>query len=81
MYQVHLRFGNNNNAVRSFRYIRAQWNIVHAVINHGPAEPGYALALKKPADLDLHHLSLSMWIYRINNQDQVIRLAENEKWA
>ena len=32
--------------------------------------------LKKPTDLDLHCLPLSMWIY-INNLDQVIWLAEN----
>ena len=32
--------------------------------------------LKKPTDLDLHCLPLSMWIY-INNLDKVIWLAEN----
>ena len=31
---------------------------------------------KKPTDLDLHCLPLSLWIY-INNQDQIIWLAEN----
>ena len=36
--------------------------------------------LKKPTDLDLHCLPLSTWIY-INNQDQVIWLAENKKWV
>ena len=32
--------------------------------------------LKKPTDLDLRCLPLSMWIY-INNLDQIIWLAEN----
>ena len=56
-------------------------------LNPGPADPGYALPLqtvqiqvswllKKPTDLTLHCLSLSMWIY-INNLDHVIWLAEN----
>ena len=51
------------------------------------AEPGYTLPLqtvyiqiswllKKPTDLDLHCLLLSMWIFS-NNPDQVIWLAEN----
>ena len=47
------------------------------------AEPGYALSLQtvyiqiqKPTDLDLHCLSLSMWIYS-TNPDQVIWLTEN----
>ena len=35
---------------------------------------------KKPTDLDLHCLPLSMWIYS-NNSDQVIWLAENKTWA
>ena len=34
--------------------------------------------LKKPTDLDLHCLPLSMWIYS-NNPDQVIWLAEKLK--
>ena len=38
------------------------------------------LASKKPTDLDLHCLPLSMRIYS-NNWDQVIWLAENQKWA
>ena len=38
------------------------------------------LASKKPTDLDLHCLQLSMWSY-INNLDQVIWLAENLKRA
>ena len=57
------------------------------LINRCPAEPGYTLPLqtvyiqiswllKKPTDLDLHCLPLSMWIY-INNLDQIIWLAEN----
>ena len=29
-------------------------------INPSPAEPGYVLPLKKPIDLDLHCLPLSM---------------------
>ena len=52
-----------------------------------PIEPRYALPLqtvliqiswllKKPTDLDLHCLSLSMWIC-IKNLDQVIWLTEN----
>ena len=56
-------------------------------VNPSPAEPGYALSLhavqiqiswllKKPTDLDLHCLQLSMWICN-NNLDQVIWLAEN----
>ena len=63
----------------------AKWPL--AYINSSPAEPGYVLPLqtvqiqiswllKKPTDLDLHCLSLSMWIY-INKLDQVIWLAEN----
>ena len=36
--------------------------------------------MKKPTDLDLHCLSLSMWIC-INNLEQEIWLAENWKWA
>ena len=59
--------------------------------NCGPAEPRYtkpmqtvtiqiSWLLKKPTDLDLHCLLLRMWFY-INNLDQVIRLAENLKWA
>ena len=55
--------------------------------NTGPAEHGYApplqtvyiqikLASKKPTGLDLHCLSLSMWIC-INNLAQAIWLAEN----
>ena len=65
-----------------------------AVTNHQnpcPAEPGYTLPLqtvkiqiswllKKPTDLDLHCLPLSIWIYS-NNLDQVIWLAESYKWA
>ena len=57
------------------------------IINPGPAEPGYTLPLqtvqiqiswllKKPTDLDLHCLPLSMWIYS-NNPDQIFWLAEN----
>ena len=57
-------------------------------INPCPAEPGYTLPLqtvlikiswllKKPTDLDLHCLPLSMWIYS-KNLDQVIWLAEKE---
>ena len=34
------------------------------------------LASKKPTDLDLHCLPLSMWLYS-NNLDQEIWLAEN----
>ena len=56
-------------------------------VGFNPAEPGYTLLLqtvqiqiswllKKPTDLDLHCLPLSMWIY-INNLDQVIWFAEN----
>ena len=59
----------------------------HISINPCPAEPRYTLPLqtvkiqiswllKKPIDLDLHCLLLSMWI-NINNLDQVIWLAEN----
>ena len=55
-------------------------------LNPSPAEPGYVLSLqtvqiqiswllKKPTDLDLHCLPLSMWIYS-SNLDQVIWLAE-----
>ena len=51
-------------------------------INLCPAEPRYTLPLqtvymqiswllKKPADLDLHSLSFSVWIY-INNLDKVV---------
>ena len=58
-----------------------------SIFNPGPAEPEYALPLqtvliqisrllKKLTDLDLHCLSLSMWIC-IYNLDQVIWLAEN----
>ena len=36
--------------------------------------------LKKPTDLDLHCLPLSIWIHS-NNSDKVIWLAENEEWA
>ena len=32
-------------------------------INPCPAEPRYTLPLKKPANLDLHCLSFSVWIY------------------
>ena len=57
--------------------------------NPCPAEPGYTLPLqpvqiqiswllKKPTDLDLHCLSLNIWIC-MNNLDQVIWLAENWK--
>ena len=35
---------------------------------------------QKPTDLDLHCLSLNMWI-SIENPDQVIWLAGNKKWA
>ena len=52
---------------------------VRCVINPCPAEPGYThplQALKKPTDLDLHCLSLSMLIC-INNLGQEIWLAEN----
>ena len=60
-------------------------------LNPCPAEPGYILPLqtveiqiswllKKPTDLDLHCLPLSMWYYS-KNPDQVIWLAENYKWA
>ena len=59
-------------------------------VNPCPAEPGYTLPLqtmyiqiswllKKPTDLDLHCLHLSMWIW-INNLNQVIWLAENWRW-
>ena len=47
------------------------------LINHCPAEPGYVLHLQtrlanwKPTDLDLHCLSLSIWLC-INNLDQII---------
>ena len=62
-------------------------HIVCADINPSPAEPRFTLPLqtvqiqiswllKKPNDLDLHYLPLSMWIYS-NNLDQVIWLAEN----
>ena len=61
--------------------------ITSSPLNPCPAEPRYALHLQtmqiqiswlpqKPTDLDLHCLSLSMWIC-INNLDQVIWLAEN----
>ena len=61
--------------------------LLFAMINPCPAEPRYTLPLqtvwnqiswllKKPTDLDLHCLPLSMWIY-INNLDQIIWLAEN----
>ena len=36
--------------------------------------------LKKPTDVDLHCLSLSIWIC-INNMDQGVWMAENWKWA
>ena len=55
-------------------------------VNPCPADPGYSLSLqtvfiqKKPTDLDLHCLSISIWI-RINNMYQVIWLAESYKWA
>ena len=56
-------------------------------INSGPTESGYTCLCKqcrskseKPTNLDLHCLSLSMWIY-INNLDQVIWLAGYQKWA
>ena len=56
-------------------------------VNPCPVEPGYTLSLqtvqiqiswllKKPTDLDLHYLQLSMWIYS-KNPDQVIWLAES----
>ena len=38
------------------------------------------LASKKPTDLDLHCLPLSLWIC-IKIQNQVIWLAENWKWV
>ena len=61
------------------------------IVNPGPAEPGYVLPLqtvqiqiswllKKPTDLDLHCLPLSMWTFT-NNLDLVIWLAENWKWV
>ena len=37
-----------------------------------------SVGLKKPTDLDLHYLPLSIWIC-INKLDQVIRLAKNWK--
>ena len=60
-----------------------------AMINPGPAEPGYALPLqtlqiqiswllKKPTDLDLHCLPFSMWLYQQPGSSiEVIWLAEN----
>ena len=56
-------------------------------LNPSPAEPGCTMflqtvkiqinwLLKKPTDLDLHYLTLSMWIYS-NNPDQASWLAEN----
>ena len=64
----------------TIRYI-SEW-----CFNPSPAEPGYALPLQtvqiqinwllKTTDLDLHCLSLSMWIC-INNLDQEIWLADN----
>ena len=53
---------------------------VYSQVNSCHAEHGYTLPLqtvkKKPTDLDLHCLPLSMWIYS-NNPDQAIWLAEN----
>ena len=56
-------------------------------LNPSPDDLGYVLplqtvliSLKKPTDLDLHCLSLSVWIY-IDNQDQKVWLPENQKWA
>ena len=53
-------------------------------VNPGPADAlllqtvsiHISLLLKKPTALDLHSLSLSIWIC-INNMDQVTWLAEN----
>ena len=67
-----------------------KWQFFACIVNPCPAEPGCTLPLqtvqiqissllKKPTDLDLHCLPLSIWIY-INNLDQVIWLAENWKW-
>ena len=44
-----------------------------------PRSVGFWSILKKPADLDLHCLPLSMWLC-INNLNQVIWLAENWEW-
>ena len=70
---------------------RRNWKIVDKVVNPCPTEPGYTLSLqtvqiqiswllKKPTDLDLHCLPISMW-HCINNLNQVIWLAENYKWV
>ena len=63
----------------------------HSIVNPGPAEPEYAMSLQtvqiqiswllqKPTDLDLHCLTLSIWIC-INKLDQAIWLAKNYMWA
>ena len=70
--------------------IKNVWNfrsLIAPSFNPCPAEPRYALPmqivwieisllLQKPTDLNLHCLSLSMWIC-INNLDKVIWLAKN----
>ena len=70
-----LDYSHNIVCVNSFNFILVSLFVFNKK-NHNscPAD------LKKPTDLDLHCLSLSMWIYS-NNPDQVIWLAENWKWA
>ena len=63
--------------------INSVYTAQNIYLNPSPAEPGIPCLYKqcwKPTDLDLHCLSLSMWIC-INNIDQVIWLAENWKLA
>ena len=52
--------------------IHTVWSVftIHLKDDHN------GLVLKKPTDLDLHCLSLSMWIC-IDNLDQIIWLAES----
>ena len=80
------QWGNSNEYPQNMFWC---WND-KTYLNPCPAEPRYTLPLqtvevqiswllKKPTDLDLHCLPLSMWIY-INSLDQVIWLAENQKW-
>ena len=58
---------------------RHGWKLVRGIVLANSADPDQ-LASEKSTDLDLHCLSLNMWI-SIKNQDQVIWLAGNWKWA
>ena len=93
-WHLHIRNGIGNSETKSLKPWIRVFLFTHAsfaVLSPCPAQPGYVLPLqtvqiqiswllKKSTDLELHCLPLSMWIY-INNLDQVIWLAENQKLA